>query len=175
LQFLVASAQNLVSMKHHRQERGAEMAGGSLAHAAAVQNFSADDFTAAMLAGVAYEGQSRIPIGHPRVEDGFRSIVDMLRKAAVQTYKQGRSDFAHEILAVLQELRPDPNTGILEGFWASLRRQQPGRASVPNPSYDFLAIRVAPSGARARLDSIPADWQKLVDKAVKILMKEIAS
>lgn len=135
------------------------------------QEFSVDDFTASLLAGVAAKGKTRIPIGHPRVENGFKEIVDLLRQSALTAEKNGRSDFAFRILEVLEELRPDPNSGLFEGFWSSLRRQQPGRASVPNPSYNFLQLRLPPHDAKAYLARLPNEWQTIVDEAVKRLMK----
>jgi hypothetical protein len=99
--------------------------------------FSVDDFTASLLAGIADRGRSRIPIGDPRVEAGFREVVDLLRRSALSASKRGEPEIAFQLLGVLEELRPDPNSGLLEGFWSSLRRQQPGRASVPNPSYSY--------------------------------------
>ena len=137
------------------------------------QQLSADDFTASLLAGIAAEGKSRIPIGHPEVESGFREIVDLLRRSALEASDQGRSDFAFEILEVLDDLRPDPNSGLLEGFWSSLRRQQPGRASVPNPSYNYLQVRLSPKDAEGRLNQLPAEWRKLVDQSVVMLLRRL--
>jgi hypothetical protein len=135
--------------------------------------FSVDDFTASLLAGIAEKGKSRIPIGDRRVEGGFREIVDLLRRSAVAASKEGRSNIAFEILGVLEELRPDPNSGLLEGFWSSLRRQQPGRASVPNPSYNYLQLRLSLNDARSQLKQIPAHWETIVDKCVDVLMTRL--
>jgi hypothetical protein len=133
--------------------------------------FSVDDFTAALLAGLVERGKSRIAIGHPRVESGFREITDFLRRAALAASTQGRSDFAFQILAVLEELRPDPNSGLLEGFWSSLRRQQPGRVSVPNPSYNYLQLRLTQNDAKVQLENLPSEWKSIVGGSVDLLMK----
>jgi hypothetical protein len=135
--------------------------------------FAVDDFTASLLAGIVERGKSRIPIGHPRVEAGFREIVDLLRRSALTASKQGRSDVAFQILGVLEELRPDPNSGLLEGFWSSLRRQQPGRASVPNPSYNYLQLRLSSRDAKMHLEQLPPDWRSMVDQSVDLLMKRL--
>src|SRR5258708_6005046 len=124
----------------------------------ASSRFSADDFTAGLLAGLAEKGKSRIAIGHPRVEGGFREVAELLRRSALAASKQGQSDFVFQILEILEELQPDPNSGLLEGFWASLRRQQPGRASVPNPSYNYLQLRLSPIDAKSHLENLPAAW-----------------
>ena len=133
--------------------------------------FSVDDFTAALLAGLVEKGKSRIAIGHPRVESEFREIADLLRRAALSASNEGRRDFAFQVLAVLEELRPDPNSGLLEGFWSSLRRQQPGRVSVPNPSYNYLQLRLRPNDAKASLENIPTEWKSLVQQSVDLLMR----
>lgn len=133
--------------------------------------FSVDDFTAALLAGLVEKGKSRIAIGHPRVEGEFREIADLLRRSALSASNEGRRDFAFQILAVLEELRPDPNSGLLEGFWSSLRRQQPGRVSVPNPSYNYLQLRLRPNDAKANLENIPNEWKSLVRQSVDLLMR----
>jgi hypothetical protein len=133
--------------------------------------FSVDDFTAALLAGLVERGKARIAIGHPRVEGGFREITDLLRRVALTASTQGRSDFAFQILTVLEELRPDPNSGLLEGFWSSLRRQQPGRVSVPNPSYNYLQLRLTPTDAKAQLKRLPTEWKSIVKDSVDLLMK----
>jgi hypothetical protein len=135
--------------------------------------FSVDDFTASLLAGIADKGKSRLPIGDPRVEAGFREIVDLLRHSAVTASKQGSSEIAFQILGVLEELRPDPNSGLLDGFWASLRRQQPGRASVPNPSYNYLQVRMSSHDAKAQLHSLPKQWRSVVTQSVDLLMKQL--
>lgn len=133
--------------------------------------FSVDDFTAALLAGLVERGKSRIAIGHPRVESGFREIADYLRRAALSASAHGKPDFAFQVLAVLEELRPDPNSGLLDGFWSSLRRQQPGRVSVPNPSYNYLQLRLRPNDAKAQLESLPDEWKSIVKESVDLLMK----
>lgn len=133
--------------------------------------FSVDDFTAALLAGLVERGKLRIAIGHPRVENEFREIADLLRRAALSASNEGRRDFAFQVLAVLEELRPDPNSGLLEGFWSSLRRQQPGRVSVPNPSYNYLQLRLRPNDAKAHLENIPTEWKSLVNQSVDLLMR----
>jgi hypothetical protein len=132
-----------------------------------------DDFTASLLAGLTERGRSRIPIGDPRVEAGFREIVDLLRRSALEESKQGRSENAFLILGVLEELRPDPNSGLLEGFWSSLRRQQPGRASVPNPSYNYLQLRLSSHDAKAQLSKLPFYWKSVVAQSVDLLMKRL--
>jgi hypothetical protein len=133
--------------------------------------FSVDDFTAGLLAGLANEGKSRIAIGHPRVEVGFRQIAELLRRSALTASNQGQSEFAFQILEILEELQPDPNSGLLEGFWASLRRQQPGRASVPNPSYSYLQLRLSPIDAKSYLEKLPVDWKPIINKSVELLLK----
>ena len=133
--------------------------------------FSVDDFTAGLLAGLVEKGKSRISIGHPRIEAEFREIADLLRRSALTASKEGKSNLAFQIVEVLEELQPDPNSGLLEGFWASLRRQQPGRASVPNPSYSYLQLRLSPVDARAHLKKLPQDWKALVDESVDFLLK----
>jgi len=145
----------------------------ALEKASESRHFTADDFTAGLLAGIAAVGRSRIPIGNPDVESGFRDIVDYLRRSALKDSKEGRSNFAFEILEVLDDLRPDPNSGLLEGFWSSLRRQQPGRASVPNPSYNYLQVRLSQDDARSYLDQLPTEWRPLVDKSVALLMRRL--
>jgi hypothetical protein len=134
------------------------------------RRFSADDFTAGLLAGVAAKGKSRIPIGHPDVESAFREIVDYLRRSALTASDGGRTDFAFQVLEVLDDLRPDPNSGLLEGFWSSLRHQQPGRASVPNPSYNYLQVRLTQDDAKSYLGQVPGEWRPLVDRSVDLLM-----
>jgi hypothetical protein len=133
--------------------------------------FTVDDFTAGLLAGLVEHGKSRIPIGHPRVEDGLREITEFLRSSALSASKQGDSKLAFQILEVLEELEPDPNSGMLDGFWSSFRRQQPGRASVPNPSYNYLQLRLSPIDAKVHLENIPADWKKIIRGSVELLMK----
>lgn len=134
-------------------------------------SFSVDEFTAGLLAGLAEKGKSRIAIGNPRVEGGFRAITELLRRSALAASNQGQTNFAFQILEVLEELQPDPNSGLLEGFWASLRRQQPGRASVPNPSYNYLQLRLSPIDAKMNLENLPAEWKKIVHESVDLLMK----
>jgi hypothetical protein len=133
--------------------------------------FNVDDFTAGLLAGLVEKGKSRIAIGHPRIEAEFREIADLLRRSAVAASKEGKPNLAFQIVEVLEELQPDPNSGLLEGFWSSLRRQQPGRASVPNPSYSYLQLRLSPVDAKAHLRNLPPDWKALVDKSVEFLLK----
>jgi hypothetical protein len=145
----------------------------ALEESIASRHFSADDFTGGLLAGVAAKGKSRIPIGHPDVESGFREIVDNLRRAALAASRESRADFAFEVLEVLDDLRPDPNSGLLEGFWSALRRQQPGRASVPNPSYNYLQVRLNQDEAMSYRDQIPTEWQSLVDQSVDVLMRRL--
>jgi hypothetical protein len=145
----------------------------ALENAGELHHFSADDFTAGLLAGVAAKGKSRIPIGHPDVESGFREIVDYLRRSALKASGEGQSTFAFEILEVLDDLRPDPNSGLLEGFWSSLRHQQPGRASVPNPSYNYLQVRFTQNDAKSYLDQIPPEWRALVDQSVVLLLDRL--
>ena len=99
--------------------------------------------------------------------------MDLLRRSAVAASTEGRSNIAFEILGVLEELRPDPNSGLLEGFWSSLRRQQPGRASEPNPSYNYLQLRLSLQDAKSQLKQIPSQWKAIVDKCVDILMTRL--
>jgi hypothetical protein len=69
-------------------------------------HFSADDFTGGgLLAGLATQGKSRIPIGHPDVERAFREIVDHLSQSALRAAKGGHRRFAFQILEVLDDLR----------------------------------------------------------------------
>jgi hypothetical protein len=133
--------------------------------------FSVDDFTAGLLAGLVEKGKLRIAIGHPRIEGAFRQITELLRRSALEAASGGQKSFAFQVLEILEELQPDPNSGLLEGFWASLRRQQPGRASVPNPSYSYLQLRMSPIDAKVQLESLPPEWKAIVAESVETLMK----
>ena len=148
------------------------MAQAATARQISSPSFSTDDFTAGLLAGFAKQGKSRVPIGHPEIESSFRAIVSFLQQEAVAAAGEGREEFAFQLLDVLERLRPDPNSGLLDGFWSAIRRQQPGRASVPNPSYDFLQIRMTPRDAAKYLNSVPEDWRSIIDRSVEILTRD---
>ena len=137
------------------------------------RSFSANKFCAALIAHLAIEDKQRLPIGNPLVEKAFRQIVDQLHAAAVGAYRSGDEDLAHEILDVLDGLRPNPNTGAFDEFWASLRRQQPGRVGVPNPRYKFFQIRLTKAQAKSEVNRVPNRWQQLILDSARSLARSI--
>ena len=136
-------------------------------------DFTTDDFSAALIAGIALRGKQRLPIGAPSVERAFGEIVDDLQKAAKEAYKGGDTERAFEILQVLDGLRPSPNTGRFDAFWASLRRQQPGRVGVPNLRYRSLVVGISEAEAKRESENLPTKWQGLVGTAVEALAGSI--
>lgn len=136
-------------------------------------DFTTDDFCAALIAAIALRGKQRLPIGTPYVERAFGEIVNSLQNAAKQAYRKQDQDRAFQILEVLDGLRPNPNTSKFDAFWASLRRQQPGRVTVPNPRYRSFLIRISAAHAQHEFESVPPDWQKLVNTAAEKLASVI--
>ena len=138
-----------------------------------VPQFSTEDFCAALVAALINHDKARLPIDHPSVDDGMDDIVRYLQEQAEVAIKSDNEPLGLAILRMLKGLRPNSNTGAFDSFWSHLRRHQPGRLSVPNPSYRYLQIRLTKAQAAKELGALPAPWSDLVNQAATRLAKHL--
>lgn len=115
-----------------------------------------------LLSALLIEGTHSLTVEDAIVEKRLRLAVNVLERAALECRRSGQTDQALQILDVLEDLRPDPNTGSMSGFWSAMRRQQPLRARFPNPRYRELEISTAPHLAKRTTLEIPHPWNALV-------------
>lgn len=134
-----------------------------------VEQVSPDTFMEWLLSALLVQGTRSLTVDDIEVDAKLRSAVNVLENAALAYRKSGQNDMALGLLDVLEDLRPDPNTGSMSGFWSALRRQQPLRARFPNPRYKELEISAGPSTAKRTTREIPSPWDSLVrETATKI-------
>lgn len=114
-----------------------------------------------------------LPIGHPSVEQAFAEIVRQLEKAASTAYDKNNKQVAFTLFEMLDDLRPNPNTGSFDAFWSSLRRQQPALVNVPNPTYDKLQIRLNETQGKSELDRIRDPWKSLIMSSAEALSESV--
>jgi len=128
----------------------------------AVEQVSPDTFMEWLLSALMIEGTQSLTVEDAIVDKRLRLAVNVLEHAALECRKTGQIDLALQILDVLEDLRPDPNTGSMSGFWSAMRRQQPLRARFPNPRYRELEINTVPHIAKRTTREIPSPWDVLV-------------
>ena len=135
---------------------------------------NSDEFSVAFLAKILLKGMNTIPLGDPAVEASFRRVVDALSREAISEMEKGNEAFALEILGVVEDLRPDPNSGAMHRFWSALRRQQPLRARVPNPTYKDLELNINKAEARQSVSSLRPEWRNILDQSVEKVEFQLA-
>jgi hypothetical protein len=138
-----------------------------------VPPFSTDAFCAALVAALVKHDKFRLPIDHPMVDEGMEDIVRYLQDLAERELEGENEPLGLAILRLLKGLRANPNTGAFDSFWSHLRRHQPGRLSVPNPSYRYLQIRLTKAQASQEMSELPAPWSSMVDQAASLLAKRL--
>jgi len=133
----------------------------------AVTQVSPDKFMEWLLSALLIEGTQSLTVEDINVDKRLRLAVNVLEHAALECRRSGKTDLALQILDVLEDLRPDPNTGSMSGFWSAMRRQQPLRARFPNPRYRELEINTVPNVAERTTRDIPSPWDTLVQQAAE--------
>lgn len=128
----------------------------------AAKQVSPDTFMEWLLSALLVEGTQSLVVEDVSVDKRLRLAVNVLESAALTYRRSGQTDLALQILDVLEDLRPDPNTGSMSGFWSAMRRQQPLRARFPNPRYRELEINTVPHTAKRTALEIPHPWDALV-------------
>lgn len=128
---------------------------------------SPDTFMEWLLSALLIEGTKSLTVEDPSVDKRLRLAVNVIEHAALECRRSGETDLALQILDVLEDLRPDPNTGSMSGFWSAMRRQQPLRARFPNPRYKELEINTVPHIAERTTRDIPSPWDTLVRQAAE--------
>lgn len=133
----------------------------------AVEQVSPDTFMEWLLSALLIEGTQSLTVEDAIVDQRLRLAVNVLERAALDCRRAGQTDQALQILDVLEDLRPDPNTGSMSGFWSAMRRQQPLRARFPNPRYKELEINTVPHIAKRTSLKIPSPWDALVKQTAE--------
>lgn len=123
-------------------------------------------FCEELVARLVSAGRGRLPFDNPDMAAAMADITTEVLTHARLAFSRGFEDLGDDLLTILDEIAPNPNTGAFDGFWSALRDLQPSHAGVLNPNLDGLRLKNKLSEDTGTLEVGPNEiWSALMDKA----------
>jgi hypothetical protein len=140
---------------------------------AMAMHLTARDFCEALAAQLVQGKRAELPLDDADMAAATYCIAQDFLRAARRALEDGNLSLSDDLLAILDEIGPNPNTGAFDYFWSNLRQLQPARAGVDNPLYPDLKIKPAAAiGATLSSDLDPV-WRELIHSSATHITRRL--
>lgn len=135
---------------------------------------SVGDFCEQLAAALVSRHRRDLPLDSGDMAAAMYAIALGIRRAARKAFDTGNRALGDDLLEILDEIGPNPNTGSYDFFWSNLRQLQPSKASVDNPHYYDLKLKQAAAAGSADepQDTSPI-WRDLIEESANQIIQRL--
>lgn len=128
-----------------------------------------EQFCRALLNALVERGDRQFTIGDRAIERALPHVLRLLWEEADHYYRSNDKQTSFGLLKLIEELSPDPNTGVFDGFWSTVNQLQPFVISIANPMFKEVKLNIPKDMASANLNRLPPILQQLSRRSAELI------
>ncbi len=126
-------------------------------------------FCRALVDALVMNGDKHLTIGDPKVERALPRVLDLLWEEAHKQFRAKNRDASHQLVRIIEELSPDPNSGVFDGFWSALHQLQPFVVTIANPMFREMELNPSKQRAEQDLSELPSFIRDVSRQSAKLI------
>lgn len=128
-----------------------------------------EDFCRALLNALVERGDRKITIGDRDIERALPHVLRLLWDEADRRYRSDDKQTSFWLLEIIEDLSPDPNTGVFDGFWSAVNQLQPFVVSIVNPAFKEAKLNIPEAMASENLNKLSPILQQLSRRSAALI------
>jgi len=132
-----------------------------------------EDFCRALVAALVEQGDRNLTIGDSKIESALPGVLRLLWEEADKQYAAQSRETSYQLMKIIEDLSPDPNTGVFDGFWSAVSKLQPFVLSIANPMFREAEVNLSREDATASLAKLPKVIQHVSRKSADLIVSRL--